>query len=149
MGLHIDRPTAAACRPRADAMTPDVQRAWDCAARFLPAAGLAALREACLRDDARLIRGATTAPAADALAWHLPCQGADPLAYALWHGHGLTTVAQVDESWSELCFLVSEGLGHPAGIAPLLDYLDEAPRGEVLAWLAAACAAEAARRAGQ
>lgn len=79
-------------------------------------------------DDPRIVQRVTTIPPpllcnADRL---VEC--ADPLAYALWQGHHLKTVGQVEEAWAEMCFKADEMLGEMGACRFFLNWIDDTDR---------------------
>jgi hypothetical protein len=96
---------------------------------------LRALRRALLDDDTRLVQGATTSPPPLQAVqdWLVEC--ACPLALCGWLGDGLLTVGEVEEFFAKLCFKIDEEMGEPAGCRWVLNWWDDAPRGEAIASL--------------
>lgn len=95
-------------------------------------AGLEALRAACLGDDPRLTQGSTTTPPSLMSTQDWPCESADAIGYAGWHGDSLTTVGEVEEYFARLCFDADQKLGEPAACRWWLIWFDDTPRGEML-----------------
>jgi hypothetical protein len=117
-------------------------------APLLTADHLAALRDGLARDDPALLQERTTEPLPAPGSWDWPVTGACLLGYCGWKGGGLTTVAAVEAFFARLCYDCDRALGEQAGCRWLLQWFDEAPRGEVVPELLAEVEAELARRAG-
>jgi hypothetical protein len=90
----------------------------------LPLAGVEALLRALDDDDPRLLRLAEVEPPALPATGDWPAVAADPVAFACWHGLGLTTARQVSDAWSEALYQCSLRLKTPAASAPWLDWWD-------------------------
>jgi hypothetical protein len=99
--------------------------------------GLEALRRALIRDDARLLQGATTSPPPLQCVQDWPVEAACGLGYCGWQGDGLETVAEVEEYFARACFEADQRLGEPAGCRWFLNWFDETPREEMRRQLAA------------
>jgi hypothetical protein len=100
-------------------------------APHLSATGLEALRQALIRDDARLLQGATTTPPPLQCVQDWPVEAACALGYCGWQGEGLETVAEVEEFFARLCFEADQSLGEPAACRWFLNWFDETPREEM------------------
>jgi hypothetical protein len=97
----------------------------------LSIAGLEALRNALIKDDARLVQGATTTPPPLQCVQDWPVEAACGVGYCGWQGDGLATVAEVEEFFAQMCFVADQNLGEPAGCRWFLNWFDETPRGEM------------------
>ena len=93
--------------------------------------GLEALRQGLVRDDGRLLQGATTSPPPLACVQDWPVEAACVLGYCGWHGDGLESVAEVEEFFARLCFQADQRLGEPAACRWFLNWYDETPREEM------------------
>jgi len=122
------------------------RRAWRAAAAVLAPDELEALRAALLVDDPRLIQGATTEPPPLLACQSWPVEAACPLAYCGWRV-GLVTVAEVEEFFARACFKIDEALGEWAACRYLLNWIDETPRGDMVAALLAEISATPAASA--
>lgn len=108
------------------------RRAWrEGFAPLLSVAALQALKRALIRDDPRLIQGATTSPPPLHVVREWPCEGACGLGYGGWQGEGLETVGEVDQRFAELCLQADQRLGEPAEGRWFLNWFDETPRDEM------------------
>jgi hypothetical protein len=112
-------------------------RIWRLFAQRLPVAGLHALRIALATDSPLLVQGATTSPPPLRLVQDWPVEAADPAAFALWQGLGLTTVEEVESAWARLCADVDNAAREPAACRHWINHWDESPRGEVVPQLLA------------
>ena len=80
---------------------------------LLSTEGLEALRQAVVRDDPRLLQGATTTPPPLMCVQDWPVEAACALGYCGWQGDGLETVAEVEEFFARMCFEIDARLfGH-------------------------------------
>jgi hypothetical protein len=104
---------------------------------LLSTAGLEALRQALVTDDARLLQGATTAPPPLQCVQDWPVEAACALGFCGWQGEGLETVAEVEEFFARMCFEIDQRLGEPAACRWFLNWFDETPRSEMREQLAA------------
>jgi hypothetical protein len=91
-------------------------------------AGLLALREALADDAPQLLQGATTDPAPMPVCWDWDCQGACPLAFAVWQQHGARSVRAVEDDFAELCFACDRLMGEPAATRWFTTWWDETDR---------------------
>lgn len=95
---------------------------------FLPFLSLEE-REALLRAlrsrDPRLVRGRTTEPPPLAICLDWPVERADPVAYALWQGRGLTTVDEVEGAWAQACAACDQRLGWSGACSQFLSAWDD------------------------
>lgn len=108
------------------------RRAWRVGiAPLLSVKELEALRTALVEDSPQLIQGATTTPPPLQCVQDWPVEAACALSYCGWKGEGLTTVAECEEYFAELCFSIDQKLGEPAGCRWFLNYFDETPRDEM------------------
>lgn len=108
---------------------------------------LESLRSALLTDDPRLIQGATTHPKPLACNLDWPAEGACGVSYGPWQGSGLWTVRDLEERFSEICYLADEALKEPAACRWFLNWFDDTERGEMRRSLLAEVSRELARRA--
>jgi len=97
----------------------------------LSPAGLEALRQALLTDDARLLQGATTTPPPLQCVQDWPVEAACALGFCGWQGEGLETVAEVEEFFAQACYETDQRLGEPAACRWFLNWYDETPREEM------------------
>lgn len=81
----------------------------------LPTEGLRALAEALKADSPELCRRVTTCPPPVPELDSWPCEAADPVAYALWKGKGLSSVGEVEAAFAEACVDCDERLGEVGG----------------------------------
>jgi hypothetical protein len=95
---------------------------------LLSLASLEALRGGLVRDDDRLLQGATTTPLPLPCVEDWPVEAACAVGYCGWQGEGLETVAEVEEFFARMCFEVDQRLGEPAGCRWFLNWFDETPR---------------------
>jgi hypothetical protein len=93
--------------------------------------GLLALKQALIRDDARLTQGATTTPPPMQCVLDWPVEGACVLGYCAWQGDGLETVGEVEEFFAKACFEADQRLGEPAAVRYFLNWFDDTPRDEM------------------
>src|SRR5437879_13307597 len=114
------------------------RKVWrDGLAPHLSVAGLEALAQALMRDDARLLQGATTTPPPLQCVQDWPVEAACVIGYCGWQGDGLESVAQVEEFFARICFEVDQRLGEPAGCRWFLNWFGDLHRDEVRAHLLA------------
>jgi len=106
-------------------------------APHLSTPGLEALRRALIRDDCRLLQGATTPTPPLQCVQDWPVAAACALGYCGWQGDGLATVAEVEVFFARICFEADEALGEPAACRWFLNWFDETPREEMRAQLLA------------
>src|SRR4051812_43676846 len=97
----------------------------------LTTGGLEALRSALLRDDERLLQGATCTPPPLMCVQDWAVEAACVLGYCAWQGDGLETVADVEEYFARCCFEADKRLGEPAAVRWFLNWYDETPREEM------------------
>lgn len=90
-----------------------------------------ALRAALIRDDCRILQGATTTPPPLQCVQDWPVEAACILGYCGWQGEGLETVAEVEQFFAETCFEADRLLGEPAAVRWFLNWYDETPRDEM------------------
>jgi hypothetical protein len=101
-------------------------------APVLPAAGLAALRDALARDDPRLVQGCTTSPPPLDCVLDWPCEAACPTAFCRWQGgESDGTVGDCEEFFAKVCYEADQRLGEPAAVRFFLDWVDDTPRDEM------------------
>ena len=93
--------------------------------------GLQALRQALLKDDPRLVQGATTTPPPLMCVQDWPVEAACALGFCAWQGDRLETVGEVEEFFARACFEADQRLGEPAGCRWFLNWYDETPRDEM------------------
>jgi hypothetical protein len=98
---------------------------------LLSTPGLEALRQALVRDDARLIQHATSSPPPLAIIHEEAVEGACALGYCGWHGDGLETVGEVEAYFVRTCLAADEALGEPCSCRRFLNWFDETPRAEM------------------
>jgi hypothetical protein len=92
---------------------------------------LEALRRGLLRDDARLLQGATSTPPPLACVQDWPVEAACVLGFCGWQGEGLETVSEVEQFFARACFEADQRLGEPAACRWFLNWYDETPREEM------------------
>jgi hypothetical protein len=97
----------------------------------LSTASLQVLQQALIRDDARLLQGATTAPPPLQCVQDWPVEAACVLGFCGWQGEDLETVAEVEEFFARICFEVDQRLGESAACRWFLNWFDETPRDEM------------------
>jgi len=112
------------------------RRAWRAAAAVLAPNEVLALAAGLRVDDPRIIQGGTTSPPPLLVFQDWPVEAACPLSYCGWRA-GLVTVAEVEEFFARLCAAIDERLGEVAACRYLLRWIDETPRGEMIAALLA------------
>jgi hypothetical protein len=98
------------------------QVAWRAFLPSLPTAGLDALATALADDERYLIQNATTFPPPLDCASDWPIAAACAVALAVWKGHGLTTVGQVEGAFALACAAADERLGAPAACRFFLNW---------------------------
>ncbi|MCI0639415.1 MAG: hypothetical protein L0Y72_20285 [Gemmataceae bacterium] len=94
----------------------------------LSEAGLAALRQALLHNDRRLIQKATTCPSPWALYYQEEIEAACALGFCAWQGDGLKTVGEVSDFFEKVCQAADQALGEPAACRFFLNWFDDTPR---------------------
>lgn len=92
---------------------------------------LRAVRQALLRDDPRLMQGATTTPPPMQSVLDWPVETACLIGYGAWQGDGHETVGAVDEYFARACYEADCRLGEPAACRWFLNWYDETPRTEL------------------
>lgn len=95
------------------------------------------LARALVRDDPVLLQGATTSPPPLQCVQDWPVEAAEPVAFALWQGNGLTTVGEVEAAWAQATYLCDLATGDPASYRWFANWWDEMPRQIVRAQLMA------------
>ena len=100
-------------------------------APVLSTAGLVALRDAVVRNDDRLMQGATTTPPPLQCVQDWPVEAACGVGYCGWQGEALETVAEVEEYFAKVCHEVDQRLGEPAGCRWFLNWFDDTPRDQM------------------
>ena len=100
-------------------------------APLLSTQSLEALRSALVKDDSRLLQGATCTPPPLQCVQDWPVEAACALGYCGWQGDGLETVAEVEEFFARMCFEIDQLLGEPAGCRWFLNWFDDTPRDEM------------------
>ena len=100
-------------------------------APVLSTAGLLALRDAVVRNDDRLMQGATTTPPPLQCVQDWPVEAACGVGYCGWQGEALETVVEVEEYFAKVCHEVDQRLGEPAGCRWFLNWFDETPRDQM------------------
>ncbi len=116
-------------------------------------AHLAALAEACRTDDPRLMQGATTLPPPLMCVSDYEVEAGCILGFcgAVENGGfkgdpAPALVGQVEEFFARACFEADQRLGGPAECRWLLNWFDDAPRGEALRELLGEVEREQGRR---
>jgi hypothetical protein len=104
------------------------QLAWRAFLPSLPTAGLDALATALADDEPFLIQNATTFPPPLECASDWAIAAACAVALAVWKGHGLTTVGEVEEAFALACAAADDRLGAPAACRYFLNWFDETDR---------------------
>ncbi len=114
----------------------------------LPTAGLVALSAALVKNDKRLLQGATTMPPPLQCVASLPCEGACAIGFCCAFTDNTTwrQVAEVEEFFARVCFACDQALGEPAACRWFLNWFDETPRDEMRVELIGQVEAELARR---
>ena len=100
-------------------------------APLLTLKGLVCLATALEADDPQVEQGCTTLPVVGDCGGYFdnwPCQGACPLAFALWHGEGLDTVTDVQEAYLRVCQQAGERLGDLEAVGAFVRWCDETER---------------------
>ena len=93
--------------------------------------GLEALQQGLIRDDDRLLQGATTSPPAlEALA-DCEVEAACAVCYCAWQGDGRRTIGEVVREFDRVCQAADALLGEPAVCRWFLDWFDLTPRAEL------------------
>lgn len=111
----------------------------------MPAAGLAALRDALRRDDERLLQGCTTKPPPLLCVHDWPVEAADAIGFVGWHA-GAQTVGEVEEFFARASYQCDENLKETAGCRWFLNWYDDTPREEMRRELLAEVVRELERR---
>lgn len=93
--------------------------------------GLQALKRALLRDDSRLIQGATTSPPPTQSVLDWPVEGACVVGFCAWQGDGAETVGEIEEIFARTCFEADMKLGEPAAVRYFMNWFDDTPRLEM------------------
>ncbi len=88
----------------------------------IPVEGLAALLEAVKTDDPELIQGLTTKENS-----RNEMMAGDLITYCVWKGFGLTTVAEVEEKYTDLCNYIDANMGIHS-VRQLSQWYDHQPR---------------------
>ncbi len=91
---------------------------------------LEALKDGLLRDDARLIQGATSSPPPMQCVLDWECEGACLIGYAGWQGDGIPNVGDVEVFFANACFEADQRIGEPAACRYLMNFWDDSPRDE-------------------
>jgi hypothetical protein len=94
----------------------------------LSTCGLDALRQALLRDDGRLMQGATTSPPPLESLQDAPVEAACALGYCVWQGDGKDTVAEVNMTFEKICAAADEVVGEATACRLFLNWFDDTPR---------------------
>lgn len=90
--------------------------------RTLPTAALEALRDGLWADDPAVRTGCTVFPGNAHEGAGVPCEGAEPVAYGLWKGLGLTTCGEVHRHWLAAVKAAEDLSTVPVGV--LLEWFD-------------------------
>lgn len=94
----------------------------------LPTDGLIALRDALVRDDPRLLQGATCQPsAAYRSTRHLHVECACPVAYTLWRT-GFWTVGSLERAFHAALMAADREIGRERALSSFLCWCDDTPR---------------------
>ncbi len=108
------------------------QEVWhDGVAPWLPTRGLEALQAALVRDDPRLIQGATTLPPPIDGAQSWPVEAACVIGFSGWQGRGLESVEEVEQFFAFVCGQAEEQLGETSACRWFLNWYDTTARSEV------------------
>ena len=108
------------------------RRVWrEGLAPHLTRTGLLALQAALLRDDARLLQGATCYPPRLDLLRERAIEGACALGYCGWQGEGLRHVGQVEAYFGRLCDAADAAFNEAAACRYFLNWYDDTPRAEM------------------
>jgi hypothetical protein len=99
----------------------------------LPTDGLAALSAALVKNDRRLLQGATTMPPPLQCVAALPCEGACAIGFccAFTEPVTLKQVAEVEQFFAQVCFKCDQALNEPAACRWFLNWYDLTPRDEM------------------
>ncbi|MFL5244874.1 MAG: hypothetical protein ACJ8FY_22460 [Gemmataceae bacterium] len=92
---------------------------------------LEALHTALVKDDPRVIQGATTLPPPIDGVQSWPVEAACVIGFSGWQGHGLESVAQVEQFFACVCSQAEERLGETAASRWFLNWYDTTARTEV------------------
>jgi hypothetical protein len=92
---------------------------------------LEALRQALVRDDARLIQHATCSPPASEIFHETAVECACALGFCGWQADGLDTVGEVEAFFIRTCLAADEALGEPGICRHFLNWFDETPRADM------------------
>lgn len=92
---------------------------------------LIALRDALIKDDNRLVQGATTSPPPLHCVLDWPVEAACGIGFCGWQGKGLETVGEVEEYFAKICFEADKLLQEPSACRWFLNWFDDSPREEV------------------
>jgi hypothetical protein len=92
---------------------------------------LHALQQALIRDDDRLLQGATTSPPALDVLADCEVEAACALCYCAWQGEGRRTIGEVVREFDRICQAADTLLGEPASCRWFLDWFDLTPRTQV------------------
>ena len=108
------------------------RRVWrEGLAPHLSQTGLLALKSALLRDDARLLQGATCSPPLLDVMRDRAIEGACALGYCGWQGEGLRQVGQLEAYFHRLCEVADAAFHEPAACRFFFNWYDDAPRADM------------------
>ena len=94
---------------------------------LLNESALKALKKALEENDPKLIQGMIVVPFYSLNKIKCVC----PIAYCGWIGDNLSTVEEVNEFFSRMCFECGERMGEPSACRYFLNFWDENPKEEV------------------
>lgn len=103
----------------------------------IPIGGLKALAEALRNKSAKLIQGGTTVPPPIMFVHDWKVEQCCGIAYCGWKNQDspLTTVGEVEEFFSRVCFEADTRLGEPAACRHFINWFDNTPRDQMIAEL--------------
>lgn len=114
------------------------QKVWrEGFAPLLSDAALEALRRGLMTNDPQLIQGVITMPTMTLHNQQGPVAGACALGYARWKGEGTKTVADIVDSFRELCDLAEQAMRAPASCRWFFKWFDKTPRDQAFCQLLA------------
>jgi hypothetical protein len=110
--------------------------------------GLQGLKAALVRNDPRLITGATTNPPPLQCVADWPVESCCPLSFALLDGLAPSdvSVSLLEQEFATACNRADQLLGEPAGVRHFLNWVDETPREDMRGHLLAEVEQELAER---
>jgi hypothetical protein len=92
---------------------------------------LEVLLEALVKDDPRLLQGATTSPPPLQCVQDWNVEAACVIGYMGWQGQDLNTVSEVETFFGKMCFEMDQLMGEPSACRYFLNWADETPRDEM------------------